>query len=1020
MRTIIRYRKIVWVFILLLILTGVFTYFQLPKRELPEINVNLASISTVFPGASPEEVEGMITNPLEERLLDINGIEKVTSASTTGFSSITATISDKADTSSVQSKIRQTITDVSRSFPEGVQDPEVDTDLRGSAVASYHLTASNYDNLQQLHGTIDDWKSTLTSIPEVKSVLVKGLPDPEVRLTLNNQQLNEAKLSSFSVLEAVRKELSPAAIGTEKQDNTSYQLELNKYKELDELIKTPVGQSSTGVPITLSDVGTIEIVNQEVKDLIASNGKPALSLTVFAKEGADISKLQNQLTEHIKDHENTLPSGVKIDRFYTQSTIIEEVFTSLITSFGISLAAVLIIIMLGLPFLSALLVGLAVPISIVIGLIPLPYAGVDLNQISIIGMIIAIGILVDDAIVVNDNIQRRFQLGDSALEGTIRGVKEVSVSIITSTLMIIFSFFPLTFLSGSNGEFIRALPTVLIMTILASTIMALTLIPTVQYVRKKYSKKVSKKKVGLLGGSFHRLEKTYADILLPKVTKWPWITGIAGLLVCLLLSLLVFKIPFEFFPPADRQEVTVSVKYPQGTPLKETKDQLDLMKSFLKDNESDITETAVYTGSGLPNLFSSSLKRSGENTGQLLVRIDKEDTSATEFMNEWETKLRNKFQNAEIFMDTIVSGPPPSPPIELKIQGTDLKKLVDISQQFKEQMENIKGAEIVTLNAGNGQPFLKYNIDRKLLAEKGIPIDQVSSQIQIANIGIPIGKYNNGGKQLPITAVVDDGDHNGINLQALKLASSNPGNSQGTPSFITLDELITVEQTELIGVIPHQDGERTITLEAYPKQNMSASFTRAANELISDAKEDLPDGYTLSKSGETNERTEFFIEASKIFVIVLFLIYMTIAIQFNSLTMPLLITSSVFLAITGAIIGLFLTGQPLSFLAVLGIVSLSGVAVRNSVIIIEFIEKNRSKYSTLKKAVVEAGRARLRPIILTSLTSIAALLPIIFTGDVLFRPLAISIVSGLIFSTVLTLLLVPAFYLILKKGIRKV
>ncbi|SDO92581.1 efflux RND transporter permease subunit [Halobacillus aidingensis] len=1014
MKSILNYNKIIWIFILLLIFTGIFTYLQLPKREIPEINVNVSSISTVYPGATPQEVERTIINPLEEELSNTEGIDELTSASTTGFGTVTATLSGDEDTDTTNAKIRQAVSEVSRSFPEEVQAPDVNTDTTMSAVASYHLYSDERTELFNLREELKEWKAELTKTPGVDSVLVKGLPDQKVAVSLDNDQLNELQISPSSVISSLSEELGPSPIGSEQRDGTIHQLIFEKYSDIEGLESLFVGNSSEGEPVTLAEIGSIEITNQEVEDLITYKDQAALSVTVLTEEGVNISALQKELTDKINVLSEQLPSEIQVDRFYTQSTIIDEVFSNLITSFAISFLAVIIIMVLGLPLSSAILVALSIPISILIGLIPLPYVGVDLNQISVIGMIIAIGILVDDAIVVNDNIQRRFQLGDGPMEGTIRGVREVGKSIITSTLMIIFSFLPLTFLSGSNGDFIRALPSVLIFTVLASTIIALTFIPTVQYARKKRRKKSKKAKSGLLGGLFDRVERIYADRILPTTTKKPLVTSLIGLVVCALLATLAIRIPFEFFPAADRPEVTISVENPQGTTIQETDQGLQELTEFLEESEENITETAIYSGSGLPNLFSSGLQRSGENTGQVLVRVDRDQTSASDFIEEWEEPLREEFPESEIFLETIVSGPPPSPPVQIQIQGPEIETLISEAEEARNRLSELEGAEIATLNAET-QPFTEYNADRTLLAENNIAINQITSQLQLANIGVPLGTFDNGVERLPIEIMVDDGVEDGVALSELKVVSQQSSQGDGPPEILTLDEIITTDSTERIGVIPHLDGERTITVEAYPEEGMESSFNQQSSEVINDIKNDLPEGYSLVESGESDARSEFFVEVTKLFVIVLFLIYLTIAIQFNSLLMPLLITGTVFLAVTGAIIGLFVSGEPLSFLAVLGIVSLSGIVVRNSVILVEFIEQNRERYTSNVEAVIEAGRARIRPIVLTSLTSIAALAPIIYTGDVLFKPLAVSIVSGLAFSTVLTLLLVPSFYLLISR-----
>ncbi|CDQ19538.1 efflux RND transporter permease subunit [Halobacillus karajensis] len=1013
MRTILNFRKIVWVFIGLLIFTGILTYLQLPKRDIPEINVNVASISTVYPGATPQEVERTIITPMEEELLKTDGIEKITSASATGFGTVTVTLEERKS-EKTKAQIQQKVSEVSRLFPEEVKNPDIHTDMTSSAVASYHITSDNREDLYQLRDQLNHWEKVLTDLPGVDSLLIKGLPEQRISIRLDQPQLNNYHLSPFSIINTLRDEITPSPIGTEKKEGTLRQLIFNKYSDIEDMENLVIGETSNGERLSLKDIGSTQVVNQNADDLIYYKGQPALSVTVLAKEGVNIRPLQDQLSDHINRLEKDLPAAITVDRFYTQSTVIDEVFTNLIISFGVSFIAVIFIMFLGLPLSSAVLVALSIPISIIIGLIPLPYVGVDLNQISMMGMIIAIGILVDDAIVVNDHIQRRFQLGDGPFEGTIKGVREVWKSIITSTLMIIFSFLPLSFLSGSNGDFIRALPTVLILTLIASTIIALLFIPTVQYTRKKRQSKESPIKSGLFGKGFDRLENVYADRLLPFTTRKPLFTALAGILTCTLLALLITRIPFEFFSAADRPEVTISIENPQGTAIQDTEKKLKDIAEYLEKNDKTITETAIYAGAGIPNLFNSGLERSGENTGQVVIRVDRDQTSAEEFIKKWKKPLRNKFPESDIFLETIVSGPPPSPPVEIQVQGSDLDILVSEAENARDLISHLNSTEMATINAKK-QPFTEYSPERNILDENNITIEQVTSQLQLANTGVPLGTFDNGINRIPMEVLVDDGLDEGIALDQLTIISQNSRETEGPPNILSMDEMITTTPAERIGVIPHLNGKRTITVEGYPAEGMEQTFSTQSAEVIKKIKDQLPKGYSLVESGESDAQSDFFVEITKLFVIVLFLIYLTIAIHFNSLLMPLLITFTVFLAVTGAIVGLFISGQPLSFLAVLGIVSLSGIVVRNSVILIEFIENNHKFYRDRVEAVVEAGRARIRPIILTSLTSIAALTPIIFTDDVLFKPLAISIISGLLFSTVLTLLLVPSFYLIISK-----
>ncbi len=1011
LRRVIRYRKIVWVFVLLFIIVGLFTYLQTPKRDIPEIEQHMASVSVAYPGANPETVEKTIANPIEEEVVDLAGIDQVNSTSTNGFANVTISLADQTDTEAVYAIIRQTVQDVQQDFPDEVVSTTVDTDLVSSSVATYHLQSDDREKLLQLREQLTNWEDTLTTIPGVQSISIKGLPEQKVVVSLQQEDLMASQLQPNQVIEAIQQATSPSPLGVEKNEEQQILLhveEVNQFDQLGEIYLPGANEAS----LQLSDVATISVEEEPLEDLITVGNHAALSITVFAEDGTDITSLQDNIDQQIEELTQELPDHISTEKYYSQSQIIDEVYRSLLISFVLSFISVIIIMVLGLPLFSAILVALAIPVSILIGLIPMPYAGVDLNQISIIGIIVAIGILVDDAIVMNDNIMRRYQLGDGPVAGIQKGAREVRISIITSTLLIIFSFFPLTFLSGSNGDFIRALPIALMGSIIASTLVALTVIPTLQYVRKKAKGREKKPKTGLLAHFFEWIANRYADKILPNMIKKPWLTTILGFLICILLILLVFKVPFEFFPSADREEVTLSFTLDEGTPIAATDEKLAEIEAYIQEETDHVKETVRYTGGGLPNIFNSALNRSGENTGQIAIRIDRDHTSAAAYISDYQQSLRETFPDGDLFLETIVSGPPPSAALELKLKGPDLATLLEKSTLLSEQLNELDTVEIATRNTGSSQPVKTYQIDQNFLAEQQIPLNQITGTLQLANAAIPLTEIQVDNHRLDMELILDEGETDGIDLESLNAVAPNQG------EVFRYDSFISSHTEEQMAAITHENGERTITVSVYEAEG-NQHFHSETETVIEDIRNQLGPEYQLVTDGEASAETAFFVEVAKLFIIVLFLIYITLAIQFNSLLTPVLIASTIFLAITGAIVGLFISGQPLSFLAVLGIVSLSGVVVRNSIIIIEFIEQNKDVYQgDLTRSVIEAGRARIRPIILTALTSIAALTPIIIMGDVLFTPLAVSIVAGIIFSTVLTLLLLPAMYIATKQRSR--
>ncbi len=1004
MKTLLKYRKILWILILLVVSVGIFTYIQLPKRDIPEINQPLASIQVIYPGATPESMEKAITTPLEESLLTIDGIDEIQSASLNGFVNVTLVLSSDVDTNQLYQNINQSVSAVRTTFPDGVRAVNINTDLIQSNVETFHIASFDYDTLLANRDAIHQFADNLTDISGVKSTTVRGLPGETLSVQLEPDLLARYQLQPNQVIETISRTIAPTPLGTDQREDTIRTLTLASYQDLDDF-KATIIASTNGQNVTLEDVASIEVVTDAPSSLIHEDGQAVVSVTVQADDGINILNLETPLKEAQEEASVLFGDDLTIRSYFSQTTIIDDVYSSLLQSLIISLVAVFVIMVLGLPITSAILVALAIPLSIIIGLIPLPYTGVDLNQISVIGMIVAIGILVDDAIVVNDNIERRFLLGDSPRDGVINGVKEVRVSIITSTLLIVFSFIPLTFLSGSNGDFIRGLPLALVFTVLASTFLALSFMPAFRYQEQKLRTKKKQRRSGLLNPVFEKLSNVYADKVVPFSLKRPIMTIVSGLVIMIGFLSLILLVPIEFFPAAEREEVTITATLPAGTPLEETQETLIAIENYFKETDV-VKETASYAGEGLPGIFGASIPNSGTNTGHVVVRIDQDKTKVLDFINMYETDVRDQFPEVTMQLETIVSGPPASADVSLTLKGEDLSELLRISEDLNSQLQVADDVSFVSSNSQT-KPFTEVTIDEEAMLAYGFTETQVTGLMQLASIGAPLGTFDDGNTRLPINLSYNDLDPNGLALDNLELASFSSDSPM--PTIVSLDQFVEKTNIQQVNAINHLNGDRFISFDVFTTEDGDIS------SIIEDVRSDLPAGFSLTESGEQDTQTEFFLEVGKLFLVVLFLIYTTLAIQFNSLTTPILISFTILLALSGAVVGLFISGEPLSFLGVLGIVALSGVIVRNAILLIEFIEQNRDNYSSLTDAFIEAGRLRLKPILLTTLTSMAALIPVIITGDVLFKPLAVAIVYGIFFATLLTLVLIPPLYLALLK-----
>jgi multidrug efflux pump subunit AcrB len=1010
--------KIVLLVLTLLFTLGLLTFFQLPQREIPEININVGQISTIYPGATPEQVERLVTVPLEGELGKLDGISSMTSVSSGGFSLVTLEVADGIDLDTFFNDVRRITADVSAKFPDDVLSIEVKEDLLTSALSSYHLVSENRQDLIMLEDELENWQTVIESINGVAGTAIKGLQGEEIVLTVDSNSLAEKQLLLPDVLLAIESELSPVPLGQQQIDDLITQLSISGIEQVDDLKRIYVGSDGNGDRILLEDIATLEVEPTPIKDLISVGQLPALSFTIFLEDEADIPSTQQAVDQKMEQLAEGLPETILLQPFYAQSDIVDAIFQDLFISFVVAVLAVVIVTLLGFTPSAAILVALTIPLSIAISLIPLPYNGVDLNQISIIGFIIALGIIVDDAIVVNDNIDRRYHLGDGPLDGAINGTKEVSVSIITSTLAIVFTFLPLAFLSGSGGDFIRALPTVLIATIITSTIISITFVPIYRIWQQKKRGRQEVKRIGFLGNFLDRLADWYGYKVLANVVKKPFLTSAIGLLFCTAAYGLIPLTPVELFPSADRDEVTVTVTLPIGTTLQKTEDMLKDMASYLEENDDTIYESVVYAGTGLPPLFGDTVEGAGENTGQLLIRIERERQSAEEAIDRWTTPLQQAYPDAMIQLGTIEAGPPVGAPIAIQISGPDLNILQELNKSLQASIERMESSGSLMDDVGTLLPTIVYEPELDIFEKYGLRVNDAAEQIRLVTDGIPLGDFDDGTVKRDLIMKIDgtpEGER--VDLSSLTLPSMT---LDGRPEQISLDKLLTEVKTEQIQRIPHAEGERTITLRVFPEGDARAELEVAIEEEIDELLADVGPDYSISIGGETEAQTDFFIEVAQLFLIVVFLIYFVMALQFNSLMTPLLIMSTVYLAISGAIVGLFITQTGLGFMAMMGIVSLAGIVVRNSVVLIEFVEQGLQSGLDVNTAVQEAGRSRLRPIFLTAITAIAALVPIAVSGDVLFTPLAISIISGISVAFFLTLLIVPALYtVIVRRRLRK-
>ncbi len=1009
LQQVLKRRLVVGLTVLLILLSGIITFYQLPRREIPLIEHPMALITTVYPGATAQQVEQYVTGRIEAELSGVSGIKESSSRSLSGLSQVTIKAESEKDNSKVWNQVQQKLKLAQAEFPEGVQEPLMETDLQLQGVSIYQIVAEEVGDLYALDKLLDKWEMVFNKLPGLAQVQIQGLPEREIVLEVDPARMLAAGLSPNRIIAALQKEIRPSPPGKWNLDDTIYQLRVEQSVDFSELLDLPL--TGTSAKLRLGDIAEIKEIYPAEREMVTYQGKPSISLSFFAGSGIDLVKVDREVARAITQMKQDLPETLRIEQVYTQAVAISEMFHSLGFAFLLAMLFVVLISSAGLNRYASMGVVITIPLALCGGMLVLPLVNVDLNQISLIAFIVVLGILVDDSIVVNENISRyRAQQNDIAAS-VLEGTREVATSVIVSTLIIVFAFSPLLFLSGGAGDFIRPLPAVIISTITASTLAALFFTPVYRHwLGERMPEGKSEARNGWLDRQLTQLQAHYADKILPFVLHKPRLYAT----LCLLISLLAFAciplMPKEFFPDVEREEIFIEIELPLSNSVEATREKVGEIESYIL-REAGIREVNSFYATSMPRIFGmSSATAVGQNCANMLVFVDSKEVKARYMKDRLNRKLNQAFPLASFSFAVVESGPPIGAPLALRLTGDSLQELQAISDEMRQLLLEQDGVLNVNDDFGLPSPSLIFVPDEPSLRLHNASQQQLGEALRLYGEGMKIGQFDNGSRLADLRMRYKD-RVKGINQDLSRLVLFNEG-GEALPF-----DSVAQPQTRLESAhITHLNSQRSNTIRAYLDASTPAEKLLSGVENgLDEALQSYP-GIQLEYKGESAARAEVFLEIGKIFLVVLFLLLLVIIIQFNSLTLPLIILATVFLSSSGALYSLFVTRTPLGFMALMGIVSLAGVVVRNGVILIEFMEQKTKGGMTLEEAVLQAGFQRLRPILLTVGTSFFGLMPLALGKNLLFKPLAICIAGGLLYSTLLTLVLIPCLYYLYRRN----
>lgn len=1010
----IKKRKITLLFFSVISIFGIFSFLTLPKQEIPDLDISQAMVMTVYPGATPETIEQTVTKPIEQKIKEMEGVDTITSTSADSVSTIMVTLESGEDIDAKWQELRTKVQDVQGVLPEDAETPVVNDKLVTTFISSYAISAEEPESLKELNKLMITWKDRLRAVPGIADVTINGLPDQEIQVNLDTQKMQQFNIAWPQVISSISAANDRTPIGDINYEERNYQLRVENIQDIDNLNEVIITRTADDSPIYLAQIAEVKLTHVEDSYYGYSNGKPSITFSVSAETGSDIPSVDEVVSDMMKELEPTLPEGFKLHQLYAQKDTVDTMFNDLSKELIIAMIAVIVVCMMGLNLTTSAIVTLAIPLSLAVGLLLLPLFDVTLNQMTVIGVIIVLSLLVDDAIVVNDNIERRRSLGESPMDAAVKGTKEVIISIITATFATIAAFAPMLFLPGDMGKFIKPIPLVIILSLLASMIMSLTIVPIFrEWYETKRKKQPDKeeKPAGLLGKQIQQLNDLYAGKIMNKVVKMPLRVGVLGILIGTGSFGLALFVPVELFPQGEDAYFSIDVEMPTGTSLKETD---RVMKDIAKwvEGQSEVDEVTFAAGGSAPQLFTGFPAGSGNEVGQLNV-LGKEGVNIQGTLEKWNNHFEEAYPGISVITSSLSAGIDTGDPISFRITGQDMDTLRNIAQQMKNIIAETKGTTNISDTLGTERYGLEFAVNKEAMDQNLVSYTTLTTTLRLLTQGIGVTDFDTGNDLIGITLYLDEGINEDPMALYQRLSVTNAKGEE-----IPIAQLAELKPTFSIPKIEHYNLERTITIGADLRDEITA--TEAMNEILPKIEQmELPSGYNWEIGGEIEQQNETFADLALLFLACIIIIIILITVQFNSFSLPAIILTTVYLAAAGGVVGMFITRTPLGFMSVIGITALAGIVVRNGIVLIEFMEDARRDGDSIEEAVLKGTHARFRPILLTASAAILGLLPVALIGDILFRPMAITIIAGVIFSTVLTLLVVPSLYMVVANRKKK-
>jgi len=1005
----VRQPVLVNLLVILLLVSALASYSYMTKEKFPDVSLDEVWVNTIYPGVAPEEIERLITIPIEDEVAGIDGIEDITSVSSEGYSQIE--IDFEAGVEDFPRKLQEVQNRVNRvdDLPEDAETPEVEEEEWSTIAVVASLSGGIPEN--ELKRLSDDLEDDLLDIPGVEAVNAIGRRDREIWVEVDPGRLESYELSLAEVILSLRNKNLDIPGGTLGSGREEFLVRtMGQAETLEQIERVIIRSTSEGGYVYVQDVAKVSDTFEEATTEGRLNGEKTISLIVMKSKTGDTVRIVEAVKALEREYESgRLPDGVTITLTNDASIDVASNLNALYGNGALGLVLVLIVLFVFVGLRPAVLTAVGLPVAYSIAILLMQYFGITINMLSLFGLILVLGIVVDDAIIICENSCRHIEEGLSPPEAAVVGTKEVTWPVIAAVTTTAAAFIPLLLMTGTLGKFFEVIPKVVTFALLASLVEALFILPSHM---ADFVKPISARRGERLADAwFQGLSRVYLRLLnFTLDRRYLCVSSVVALAVGCIVFAYTFM-PFVLFPARDVEEFGVTIKMPVGTKLEETgRVVAELERTALELPEEEIDAVIGRVGTGQLADYDF---RIGTHIGQVVLdlsdRFDRQ-RSGLAVVNEYREAAAAIPGPAEINFLEWREGPPVEPAVEIHLRGEELEVLRAIADDIESYLASIEGTRDITDNFELGKQEARIIVDEEKAYLMGLDMATIGYAIRYAFDGGIASSIHDQGEEIDLRVILrEEYRRNLEDIEEMRFR-----NREG--ALVPFKNFGRIEQKPGYTDINRRDRKRAITVSANVDEEVITSVE--INRLLRDRYRDLGKrypGYAMKFSGEYEETQEQVVALTKAFGVAILLIYAILGSLFRSFAMPLVVMLAVPFSFIGVVVGFFVMGEPLGLMAIIGIIGLAGIVVNNSLILVTFINSGREAGLPRREATLRACRLRLRPILLTSVTTIFGLMPLaigLFGLSGFLTPIAVAMVWGLTFSTFLTLLLVPGLYAI--------